>query len=127
MAFHPAEINHSNTGDSGPPLAGNHLADTSLSDFNTARSAMASPAIPNAFGNVEIDFGGDAAGSEVKTAAAENAPPTVSGPGCEFVVRQVPSPGFPNEHEVEVKPPENGGSCVVVIPPRDAEFSKGGL
>ena len=117
MAFHPAEIDRSITTDSKPPLAGNLLSNSSLSDFNAARTAMTSPAIPGEFGNVLIDFGGNQPRSEVKMAAAENRPPTVSGPGCEFVIRQVPVPGFPNEHEVDVKPPQDGGSCVVVIPP----------
>ncbi|MBP9090455.1 hypothetical protein KBI23_05455 [bacterium] len=77
---------------------------------------MTSPAVPGEFGNVAIDFGGNQPRSDVKMAAEENRPPTVSGPGCQFVVRQVPVPGFPNEHEVDVKPPQDGGSCVVVIP-----------
>lgn len=73
MAFHQAEINPSIVGDSGPPLAGNHLADTSFSDFNTARTAMSSRAIPAEFGNVTIDFssGGDQPRSEVKMAASD--------------------------------------------------------
>lgn len=115
MAFHPAEINHLVVGDSGSPLAGNHLADTSLSDFNTARTAMASPIIPGEFGNVAIDFGGDQSRSEVKMAAAaagasnEYVPPEVSGPGCRFDVRE------DAEHKpyVKVIPPTSGGSCIV--------------
>lgn len=118
MPFHHAEIDHSIASDSRPPVASTFLADNTLSDLSAAKHVMSSPAVPGEFGNLAIDFGGKQPSSEVTMAAVENRPPTVSGPGCEFVIRQVPAPGFADEHEVEVKPPKDGGSCVVVIPPR---------
>ncbi|MBI5171480.1 MAG: hypothetical protein HY986_01240 [Candidatus Melainabacteria bacterium] len=118
MPFHHAEIDHSIASDSRPPMGNLLLADNTLSDFHASKNAMSNPPVPGEFGNVEIDFGDQKHQPQMTLAAAENRPPTVSGPGCEFVIRQVPSPGFPNEHEVDVKPPKDGGSCVVVIPPR---------
>lgn len=118
MAFHPAEIDHS-VG-SGQPLAGNHLADVSLSDFNTARTAMASSVIPGAFGTVAIDFESDQSRSEVKMAAEQDPPPSVSGPGCKFIVWEGPR-GTP---EVKVTPPKSGQSCVVEFPPDDQPVPK---
>lgn len=118
MPFHHAEIDRSVTTDSRPPVASSLLADNTLSDFNAAKHAMSSPAVPGAFGNLAIDFGDRQPRPEFTMAAAENRPPTVSGPGCEFVIRQVPAPGLVDEPEVDVKPPKDGGSCVVVIPPR---------
>ncbi|HND04623.1 MAG TPA: hypothetical protein PL012_03030 [Candidatus Obscuribacter sp.] len=119
MPFHHAEVDHSIASDSNAPKGNFLLADSSLSDLHASKNAMSNPPVPGEFGNVEIDFGDQKHQPKVTMAAAENPPPTVSGPGCEFVIRQVPSPGFGNEHEVDVKPPKDGGSCVVVIPPRD--------
>ncbi len=121
MAFHPAEIDHSFADNSGPTLAGSHLANSSLSDFNKARTAMESPVIPAAFGGVAIDFGSDQARSEVKMAADQVPPPSpiVSGPGCKFTA-------FEDDEGVgvEVIPPKGGGDCVVEYPPDDQPAPK---
>lgn len=118
MSIHHAETDRSIISDSKAPMAKTFLADSSLSDLYAAKNTMSSPAVPGEFGNLVIDMG-DRHRSESKMAAAETRQPTVSGPGCEFKISRVPTADMTDEPEVEVKPPKDGGSCVVVMPPKD--------
>ena len=118
MSIHHAETDRSIIADSKLPMVNTLLADSSLSDLYAAKNTMSSRAVPGEFGNVVIDMGNQHR-SENKMAAAENRQPTVSGPGCEFKISRVPTADMTDEPEVEVKPPKDGGSCVVVMPSKD--------
>ncbi len=118
MSIHHAETDRSIISDSRPHMASTLLADSSLSDLYAAKNTMSSPAVPSEFGNVVIDMGNQHRSASQMT-AAETRQPTVSGPGCEFKISRVPSADMTDEPEVEIKPPKDGGSCVVVIPPKD--------
>lgn len=112
MAFHPAEINQSHARDAEPPLAGNHLADSSLSSVHAARSAMESEAVPGEFGNLSIDFGhggGVQAGEEAANKVMAASDPSIVGKIKDPAPGLLPSkPG-----DVVIVPLDPGGALLI--------------